>query len=147
MSHTANTTLHNASGGINSGMASSIELVAPAVVMIMFILVFAAIISSAHRYKWLLNRFTAVKQSLIYATKGLLTALVLALIGAPVYAWTQLDSGTKGLALQAIGIVIAGYISLAVLGYIGDRVWSMIVRRHREATGHAPFEGWFEESD
>lgn len=136
--------LSNASASFSSGFGSSTALVATFAVVAATLIV---LLGSQHAYRWALRSASTFARSLEYAIKGVATAAVLAVFAAPLYALAQTTPGQRRLVAVALLAIAVGYVGLVVLGVIGDRAWELIVRRHEEATGHAPFENWGTEAD
>lgn len=139
-----NASLYNASTDFTNGFASSGPIWP---VLLIVIAVIIVLLFSTRAYTWALHSASAFASSLEYAIKGVATAIVLAIFSAPIYALSQTTPGQRELVVQALAVIVVGYVALVVLGFIGDRVWALLVKRHEAATGHAPFEGWLAEED
>lgn len=116
-------------------------------VMLIVVAALIVLLFSTHAYRWALRSASAFASSIEYAIKGVATALVMAVFALPLYGLSQTTPGQRELVLQALAVTAVGYVALVVLGFVGDRVWALLVKRHEAATGHAPFETWGPDED
>jgi hypothetical protein len=127
-----NDTLVNASSGL-AGTNSAGSLLAVGGVVILLVL---GIVGSQTVYRAVLAGSSRFAQSLEYAIKGVATALFLGIISAPLYLLSQLDGQSRVMAGKIIGGLLVAYGGLVVLGFIGEKAWGVLNRRHERATGH-----------
>jgi hypothetical protein len=106
---------------------------APAVLVVIIGVI--AVLASQTLYQALVAGTGKFAQSLGYALKGLATALIVGVLGLPVYLISQMSGDQQILAGQVILGLLAAYGGLVVLGMIGERAWSIINTRHERATG------------
>lgn len=131
----------------NASFASSSSNLEPLLPVLLVVTAGVIVLAfSTRAYRWAIQASSAFASSLEYAIKGVATVLVIAVFAAPLYALSQTTPGQRELVAQAGVVLIVGYIGLVTLGIIGDRVWSLLARRHEEVTGHRPFENWGEEA-
>lgn len=129
-----NVTLENASMSVQTGFADATGLGG---VVIFLLYIIGALLAASYVAPWLaksrlLSRTGArIADSMEYAIKGAASA-VLAVAAAPVYLLTQLDAGTRGVALRYFGYAIVTYIVLVIVGWLTDRAIRAFVDAHPE---------------
>jgi hypothetical protein len=136
--------LKNATAGMTNGFGDATPLL-PLVLVV--ILGAVAVASSARLYRQLLRTRWGLRRAADLALKGVLTAIPLVAVALPAYVFVNADAQTQGLALRALGAMVALVGGLVVLGYAGEQLWTLIKQRHIEATGREPFAGWRESAD
>jgi len=128
-----NTTIANASMEVTNGFASSFGL-RYATIAVLYVV--GALLAAQFVAPWLarsemLSRVTGgFVWTAVYAIKGAAASAVLLVAAAPAYFVATMDSGTRGFALEAIGIAVAGYIALVVVGVLADRAASAFLDAH-----------------
>lgn len=131
----ANETLANASSGITSGFADATGL-GPIVLLLLYVV--GALLAAQFVAPWLAKSELlssvagGLLGSLSYAIKGFASTAVLAVAALPVYFLATADGGTRGMALEAVGLLAAGYVALVIIGMLADRAVSAFIDAHPE---------------
>jgi len=122
----------NASSSLANSVGSTWGLASAVVVVLIGVI---AVLASQTLYQALVAGTGKFAQSLSYALKGLATALILGVLGLPVYLISQMSGDQQMLAGQVLLGLIAAYGLLVGLGMFGEKAWSVINTRHERATG------------
>jgi len=126
-----NETIANAS--FTSGFADSTGI-APLVLLLLYVvgsLLAAQFVAPwLAKYKLLSSVAGGLHRSLSYAIKGFASTAVLAVAALPVYFLATADKGTRGLALDAVALMLAGYVALVIIGMLADRALSAFIDAH-----------------
>jgi hypothetical protein len=131
--HIGNETIANAS--FTSGFADSTGL-APIVLLLLYVV--GALLAAQFVAPWLArskllsDSISKLFTSLFYALKGLAVTAVLAVTALPVYFLATADKGTRSMALEAVGLLLAGYAALVVIGMLADRAVAAFIDTHPE---------------
>lgn len=131
----ANETLHNASANTLNGFADMTGLAGPIVVVLYIVCAMLAVqvlapwVASSRLVERAGQRVVHAFQ---YAIKGVAASAVLLIAAAPVYFVATADGETKGLALEAVAMAVAGFLGLVVVGWLADRAVAAWLNAHPE---------------
>jgi len=123
----------HASTNISSSFADATGL-GPAVVLLLYVV--GALLAAQFVAPWLAQSelLSDVAGGLVasaeYAVKGVGATAVLLVGALPVYFLATADGGTQGLALEAVGVLLAGYIALVGIGMLADRAVTAFIDAH-----------------
>jgi uncharacterized protein with PQ loop repeat len=125
----------NGSADISNGFGSAFGLM-PAVLLVLYIV--GVLLAAQFVAPWLAKSelLTSVAgrfvESIEYAVKGFAASAVLAVAALPVYFLANADGGTRGIALKAITIIAAAYVSFVIIGWLADRAVTAFIDAHPE---------------
>jgi hypothetical protein len=131
--HVGNETIANAS--FTSGLADS---TGPALIVLLLLYVVGALLAAQFVAPWLARSellsaiISKLFNSIFYVFKGLAVTAVLAFTALPVYFLATADKGTRSMALEAVGVLLAGYVALFVIGMLADRAVTAFIDAHPE---------------
>jgi len=134
MTPTPTPELANATSSLTNSVGSAWGM-APIVGLVLIAVL--GILASQTLYHYAVKSGHWFGKSLGYAFKGVLTTLAIGVIVAPLYALSQIPQESQVLAGKIVGGLILAYLGLVVLGYIGEKVWVLLNKRHHEATGQS----------
>lgn len=127
------------------------EPVTYGVLLVIYMTIFSTfvflVLGRAREYKWLRKIGREIASTLEYFFFGLVTLIIIGLIALPLYLVPTVSQETVEAFGVTVILVVIGYLTITLLGYISSTVWEKIAENHEEITGHRPFEKRSEEVD
>lgn len=120
----------------SSGFASSTELM-PMIGLVVYLFVAIGILRvvapQLAKSQWLSRAGATVAEAIVYAAKGLIATVALSILASPVYLLATTDASTRTAAGKWVGIGLAAFAVLVLIGMAADRVVQRYVAAHPEA--------------